>query len=258
LKKLYEGNTAETVRHWHAHAIKPPRDVSSLRKVPNVGTRARRIVYSLAELGNALAGVASSVQGLQLSGTDFVGFDGGALDYGGWWTAEHVEPSARHIPLELAKEAFLRRCNDLHKLVVEGLAERHLRKLLLALGGSGEDLKPLGSLKLLDQVLCLAQLANRSGLQLCEDGTVLLARLAEGPEPTSIARLFALHQLRQLADHRAGSSASSRLDSALKEFGLQSSAFSAGWGTALDEVYDGLGQTLETCSALLRKAQQGN
>lgn len=42
IKKLYEGNHADTVRHWHHHAVQPPVDISRLRGEANVGTRARR------------------------------------------------------------------------------------------------------------------------------------------------------------------------------------------------------------------------
>lgn len=115
IKKLYEGNHADTVRHWHHHAVQPPVDISRLRGEANVGTRARRAVYGLANLGRVLAGLYEGVLGQQVPSTGLVGLDIGDMDYRGWWTIEGVEPITRHIPLKLNEGAFLSRCSGLYR-----------------------------------------------------------------------------------------------------------------------------------------------
>src|SRR5437870_5037499 len=57
LKKIYEGARPEEVRHWHGFAVPGP-PVASLAET-NVGLRAKRITYALADLGAALAASAS-------------------------------------------------------------------------------------------------------------------------------------------------------------------------------------------------------
>lgn len=254
LKKLYEGTPPETVRHWHAEAVPPPPDPYGL-DMPNVGTRSRRIVYGVAHLGEAIAQLATLVLTQSPTSRDITGLDRAELDDSGWWTAGHVEPVARHIPLALSKGGFLARCNDLYKLVVEGLSEKWMRRTLLAVGVPSDDIKELRSLKLLDHLARLAELANQSGLLLREDGAILHGRLADEPVPSLLAPLFALTALRQLADHRAVAGERAKWGDALKPFGLDASSYtSSGWGMASDAVYDRVADTLEAVAATLETA----
>ncbi len=254
LKKLYEGTPPETVRHWHAEAVPPPPDPYGL-DMPNVGTRSRRIVYGVAHLGEVIAQLATLVLTQSPTSRHITGLDRVELDDSGWWTAGHVEPVARHIPLALSKGGFLARCNDLYKLVVEGLSEKWMRRTLLAVGVPSDDIKELRSLKLLDHLARLAELANQSGLLLREDGAILHGRLADEPVPSLLAPLFALTALRQLADHRAVAGERAKWGDALKPFGLDASSYtSSGWGMALDAVYDRVADTLEAVAATLETA----
>lgn len=254
LKKLYEGNQAETVHHWHAYAVPPPPGTSAADDGPNVGTRARRIVYGLVTLGGALAELAPPVPGQAVSAKDFVGLDGADLRYHEWWKAQHVEPITWHIPSTLPKAGLLTRCNGLYMLIGEGLVEARLRGLLIKLDVPSDDIKGFRSLNLLDHVVRLAELAVRSGHRLHGNGPVLHARLTNGSVVSPIARLLALHALRQLNDHRAERSEQRKFRDALKTFGLDPAAYVDGWGTALDAVYDGVGQTLEAAAATLTRA----
>lgn len=252
LKKLYEGNRPQTVRHWHDHAVKPPAG-SALRHQANVGTRARRIVYGMTSLGEALAAIASQVWTDPVSGMDFVRLDRNGLDYRGWWRAEHVEPISRHIPLQLTQDDFLARCSALYQLVGEGLREASLRRLLTALGIPPDDVKDFRSLKLLAHLVQLVHLAKRTGLPLSR-GKELHDRLKEEEAGNPIERLFALNDFRQLADHRAQTGRQGRFDDALRVFGLNPAAYAVGWGLALDAVYDGIAETLEMVATTLMQA----
>lgn len=84
---------------------------------------------------------------------------------------------------------------------------------------------------------------------------MLNARAAEDPQPTPIARLSALNDLRQLADHRIGAGDRQRkLTSGLRSFGLDPASYAAGWGTALDTVYDRIGEALEQAAEGLSRS----
>ena len=108
-------------------------------------------------LGEAVATIASQLTLTPLSARDIVGLDRGELEYHGWWTADHVEPITRHIPLELTVDDFLARCSDLYQLVGEGLSEASLRRLLTALGMPAQDLTDFRSLRLLAHLIQLAR-----------------------------------------------------------------------------------------------------
>lgn len=253
LKKLYESNPPEIVQHWHAHAQEPPSDPLAPQGRLNVGSRTRRIVYALAGLGEALEALASPILNQPMKGEDFVGLDRTCLDYAGWWTAEHVEPVTRHIPLTLTREDSLRRCQKLHQLVVESLKEGIIRRTLVALGIPPNDIREYRSLKLLDLLIRLAEEADQAGLQLSSDGSELYGRLQTASNPSNpLKLLFKLNDLRQMDTH-AISSNNGRFSSALRAFSLNPASFAAGWGTALDEIYDRISETLESITSTLNR-----
>lgn len=252
LKKLYESNPPEIVQHWHAHAQEPPSDPLATQGGLNVGSRTRHIVYALAGLGEALAALASPILNRPMKGEDFVGLYRTHLDYAGWWAAGHVEPVTRHIPLTLSQDDFLRRCQKLHQLVVEPLKESLVRKTLVALGIPTDDIIEYRSLKLLDLLIRLAEEADQAGLQLSSDSSELYRRLQTASN--SLKLLFKLNNLRQMDTH-AISSNNGRFSSALRAFSLNQASFAAGWGSALDEIYDRISETLESITSTLNRTQ---
>lgn len=67
-----------------------------------------------------------------------------------------------------------------------------------------------------------------------------------------MARLFSLNQLRQKAAHRTGAGFAAFLAADLKTFGIDQTKQVAGWGTAVDAMYDGLIDDLVSLSKLLK------
>jgi hypothetical protein len=165
LKKLYEGVPPHITRQWHSHAVTPPSEsaLERMAREQNIGIRASEIVYGLVGLGESLSRLAedASLRGLQTE--DFVGLRREALDYQGWWTFEHIEPIGRHISESLTEDAFLTRCMSLNKIVAEGFSEKALRLTLRSLGIPQDALEELRALKLLDRIVCMAQLAEQTG-----------------------------------------------------------------------------------------------
>jgi len=258
IKKLYEGNHADTIRHWHRHAVNPPADPAPLRGEANVGTRARRIVYGLACLGKTLAELHERILGQHLPPANLVRLDIDKLDYFGWWTVDSVEPITRHIPLGLSEESFLSRCSTLYSLVGEGLSERHLRQMLKRLGVPPPFVEELRSIKLVDHLIQVATMSYNTGLDLDAEGSVLHERVLSEDPKNVLTHLFALNDLRQLHSHRMDSGRQSKLRDALKRFGMEPEAYRGGWGIALDTIYDSVGDTIEEANRLLSQALQAN
>jgi hypothetical protein len=241
-KKLYEGAPAAVVRYWHKFAVVPLPDSAfpAALDEPNIATRARDVTYALVDLGEALSDLALSL-GLAISPEEFVGLRRAALDYSGWWKSEIAEPVSRNAPLSMPADAFLDRCMSLGKLLIEGLNEAKLRVLLQAIRVPATDIKGLGSLKLLDRIVCLAQLAAATGLTLADDGALLWERLAkEGTNPAQpIGHLFALYDVRILKAHKANDR-NQKLQDELKRFGIKPGQEGPGYGKILDQIYDAL------------------
>jgi hypothetical protein len=246
VKKLYEGVPAKEIRHWHKFAVEPL-PVSAYPAVlneRNIAKRAQEIIYGMVELGEALTELAWSLN-LQIRPEKFVCLRRRALDYAGWWTFDIPKAIALHVPLKLREDAFLDRCMSLVKLIIEGLDERSLRAILLAAGAPEEPLANLRTLRLLDRLVCLAQVANESGLVLAQNGPLLWERLAsEGTNPPEpIGYLFALYDVRNVKAHKS-SDPKKRLQDELKRFGVQPGEEAAGYGKILDRIYDLLASEL--------------
>ena len=204
----------------------------------NIAKRAKDTL-ALAGLGEALAEVAHSGGMSDLAPENFVGLRRSALEYYGWWTFETAESVAWHVPLALSADLFLDRCMSLNKLIVEGLSEGNLRRTLQAIGLPSGEIRDFGTLKLLDCIVRLAQLAVSTGLGISRDGAQLWKRLAnEGTVPAQpLAHLFALYDLRTLKAHKAGDR-NKRLQDELERFGITPGEEAGGYGKILDQVYD--------------------
>jgi hypothetical protein len=255
LKKLYEGCPPEVVRYWHEYAVEPPAEVFyEYDAVPNVAARARRIVYALVAVGERMAAVAAKITGERMSSVDFVKLSRSELDYRGWWTGPCVPPITRHAPLTMGESTFGERCKDLTALIIEGLSQSKLRKLLTEMHVDGKAIKGFGSLKLLEVLIHLAIISRQSGLGLSDCDELerrrqeSVAALPSGKFlETPAAVLFALYDLRVSASHRSKS-----ISDLMGRIGIDLPSTMAGWGKALDHLYDAIGVALEEITELLR------
>lgn len=243
LKRLYEGAPDRVIRHWHAHALapRPEFEDGAIFRMPNVATRARKIVHRLSDIGELLSALTDTLGLPARSAAALVGLDRAQLDYEGWWAGPSVEPVARHVPVDMPRDTFLDRCLDLDKLVVEALSERFLRPMVRAIAPPPDDIDRFRGLKLLDRLTCLAQVANAGGLDLATSGEEVAARYhREGTDPPQpLLRLFVLSDLRQIKGHRK-QEVDARIEAALARLGIDVREAVGGWGTVADRIYDGL------------------
>ena len=138
------------------------------------------------------------------------------------------------------------------KLAVESLSQSRLRRLLEALGVPADAIMKLGTLKLLDCIVRMAQVANSTGLDLAKEGMEIWDRLEkEGTTPERpIEHLFALYELRIVNAHRAGDR-NKKLVEELERFGVAPGEEVAGYGRILDKIYDALSVELgAVCSKI--------
>jgi hypothetical protein len=257
LKKLYEGTPDRVIRHWHAHAITPSAGLQSAEatNARNIAVRSRELVEALVAAGEHLSDLTSALTLSERPGADFVGLDREFLEYNGWWNGPFVEPVARHVPMDLSRDAFLDRCLDIDKLAIEALAERHLRPLVRAIGVPEDNIDAFRGLKLLDRLACLAQVADAGGLNLAKAGQEVVNRFhRNGTNPAQpLSRLFALSDLRQIKGHRKHE-IDVLVEKGLARFGIDARAAAGGWGAALDTVYDGAIEELTLVNATFKKA----
>jgi hypothetical protein len=183
---------------------------------------------------------------------DIVGMDPAKRDWNGWWNLPFVERITRHIPLGMSESEFLGRCLDLDKVAIEALGERVLRRMVNAMGAQPEANKFRG-LKLLDRLVCLAAIADETGLPLAAARDEIFERFRESNTVPSqpLKRLFALSDLRQEEGHRKDGKS---IRSALERCGLDPAATASGWGTTLDGIYDGAIGDIRHANAIIECA----
>lgn len=256
IKKLYEGLSPDIVKHWHSYAVQPPGDETyEALQGPNVGLRAKRIVYSLVELGDSIAEIAGTSLEASYSAKDFVSLDRESLDYSGWWKGEYIEPISHHIPLDMAEASFLGRCNDLNKFIVEGLEQANLRNLLNALHEDSDKFIKFGSIKLLDLLVQHLTIADETGLNFLTDAKEISERLqaklnafTDGDHlPSPCKSLFILYDMRIASTHRQ-----SGIDWLLDRLDTTKASLAAGWGLLLDKFYDELADSLKEAATILK------
>jgi hypothetical protein len=247
LKKLYEGVRPNITRHWNKFAVPPIPESAypAILKERHIAERAKELTYAVAQLGNVLAVLAGSVGLGELRAEDFATFRKSALDYHGWWNFQETEAIARHIPLESSADTVLDRCVKLDKLLVEGIAEGNLRRLMIALGVPVKSLAKLKTLKLLDTIVRMAQLGVKTGLKLSSNGPIIWERLIkEGTMPAQpIRHLFALYDIRILGAHKSEDKYKNLMVE-LQRFGVDTGQEVAGYGRIIDLIYDILAEEL--------------
>jgi hypothetical protein len=243
LKKLYEGVPAAVTRHWHKFAVEPPPPGAypAILDEPNIGKRAKALTYAIVSLGENLAALAQAVGLSGLAPHGFVRLRRSDLDYKGWWRFSAAEAIGRHVPLNMPVDAFLDRCLHINKLAVEGLVEGSLRDTCHAMGVPPNEIEKHGTLKLLECVVRMCQVARASGLRLTISGGEIWQRLSKNgtDPPQPIPWMFALNRMRGLKAHRFDDQ-QKKLAAYLGRFGINPSEAAPGYGVILDRMYDGL------------------
>jgi len=198
------------------------------------------LTYAIVNLGENLAALAQTVGLHGLAPDSFVGLRRSELDYRGWWRFPAAEAIGRHVPLNLPVDAFLDRCLSINKLAVERLVEQSLRKTLHAMGVPPKEIEKLRTLKLLDCVVRMCQVACASGLSLTTSGAEIWQRLSESgtDPPQPITSMFALYDMRILKAHSSDDQA--KLANCLGQFHIDPSETAAVYGPILDRIYDAL------------------
>lgn len=248
LKKLYEGNSPEVVEHWNKYAI----DSSAIEKgKKNIAEYAKELVDEYLTLGEFLAYITSTILAEKVTTKDIIKLDKKKMEYSGWWLIKEIEKITWHIPVGLNKEGFLERCKRLNILIIEGLNEGLLRRTLVKIGVDSEKIKEYGSVKLLEMLIELCLISNKSGLILSKEGKVIFKRIDYEKINELLSRLFGLYYLRQQFAHYESSRGEKDFNDAIQSFGIESSMITTNFIEAIEIVYRGITDTLKSLNKIL-------
>ncbi len=252
IKKMYEGCPPTIIRNAHRFAV--PRDVVERQTQDlgdqNIGKRASSLIKAFLSVGAGLALFGNRFGGT-LRDEDVISLSEQRVDYHGWWTINSLAPLGHRAALNMTKAQFLERCKTVYQLF-EGLKERPLRRILTQIGLENSQLSGFRSLKLLATLLQLCEVSLETGLDIAGQRAEIVDRWDQNVQLEYLRPLFALVDLRNVAGHNLGTQEDEKIAAALEVFGLQEDSMSAGWGLALDRVYDRMIETLDEIAARLR------
>jgi hypothetical protein len=255
LRKLYEGAQFAVIKHYCALAVKRESiaDLNEGKKARNIGTRAHDLVKAYLALIVALQSICDA-SGLSFTEKEIGSFSSAEVKYKGWWTFDALGKLGNVSLRSMTYPHFLARCKDLNALM-EGLKPGPLRSLLRRLGVSKSDVDQLQSLKL-SAVLCqLATIAHEQHWCLVTDSALILAQWDKNKLLDCFKPLFALNILRQADAHTSSSIDPKNQSAQLATFGIDPDNYKAGWGLALDLVYDTMAESFRLATDLLQSVQ---
>ena len=251
LKKLYEGSGNAVIEHWHRFGVNQAKAEAdeATNGDRNIGIRAEELVKAYLAMTSALSLIIERL-GLGFDQIEVGGYSSQNVEYKGWWLIDELSSLADVVPLEITRDEFLdRACNIV--IFLESLQQSPLRNMLLKLGVDKQYLANHKSIKLLATLCQLACVAKEAGHHWPDDSAHFLSAWDKDSRIPSMRRLFAVNQLRIKAAHRTGTEFANSLAADLKVFGIQPAVQAAGWGRAVDSIYDGLIEDLTAITTIL-------
>lgn len=246
LKKLYEGCPPHVISHWHKFAV--PKAIALENEKAfgnrNIAIRAKELIYSYLQLTEALEVLADKL-GTGFSQEDIGSFSTKNVDYVGWWSFTELNPLGHVACASATREQFLTRAVTIFKLF-ESLKPAPLRAMVLQLKLPKEKVKEFRSLKLLATICQVAALAKEHGHELPEDGDVVVDLWDTTFELPLLKKIFALNALRVIQAHAPSAENERKIADAAVVFGIDVKTTTTGWGAAIDTLYDGLIQDINS------------
>jgi hypothetical protein len=251
LRKLYEGAPFHVIKHYNQFAVTSEIAEKDCKQSGDrhVGSRARDLIYAFLQLCATISEL-SDAAGLPYNQEEIGQFTTADVKYRGWWTITNFKPIGHTIPLNLSCAAFLNRCKEIAKLL-ENLRPAPLRNILVELGLKKDDIKEFRAIKLLATLSQLATISRKDGLDLLSDRDLVFAQWNAAAIVPDATPLFGLIALRNMDAHKTSSSWTAELADALKPFGIDQTQCAAGWGLALDRIYDTILASLSALNTLI-------
>ncbi len=129
-----------------------------------------------------------------------------------------------------------------------------LRQILLQLGLDRQKIKDFGSLKLLGALCQLCDIALANGWSVAADQQQIVAKWDPQTKIPAMSMLFSLNDLRKADAHPATAGSPATMRKQLATFSIDPLKFSAGWGLALDSLYDALVLGVQDLARMINRA----
>jgi hypothetical protein len=245
IRELYKGAIDREIVHAHKYALSAAQRAHLDLAEEHIVSKTNRLVEQLLNLGDHLQALGETL-GVSLAAAEWVGLSRAEVEAEGWLAYPQVRRLAHVASLDMSQEAFLSRCKTLHE-ILQKIPNGPLRKIVLAAGGPKVKIDDLGSLKLLQALLNVAQHLDyqQESVTAWKSG---VAKETWGTQNPAMAALFLNNDLR-IAD--AHETIKKGLQ-ALQTMGFDTASLNVGYGRALDFVLDSVINSITTLNDTLR------
>jgi hypothetical protein len=230
IRELYKPKPDREIVHAHSFALEPALVGELDHEEEHVAAKVERLADQLLSLGDHLAALSEKL-GISKAPTEIVGFSRAEIAANGWYGYPELSRLAQVAPLSMTEQAFLTRCKSLYE-IWQRIPNSFLRQIVRKAGHSTNDVKGLGSLKLLQALSNIAERLNTEGDDVDSfDSDPEIGDLTE--RNPALAPLFINNELRIADAHDAGG-----VLAALESIGFDVAALNEGYGRALDTIFD--------------------
>ncbi len=233
IRELYKPKPDREIIHANEHVLQPAQVGQPDQDEEHIVSKTERYVNQLLDLGDHLVALNSDLELKPKPANEIVGFARSELHYFGWSKYPRLLRLAQVAPLAMTEQLFLSRCKNIHEFW-QHIPNGFLKNLLVKAGHDRSDIKTFRSLKLLQALLNIVERLNAENERVDAFGA--------DPHPedltsenTSLTALFVNYDLRMADAHDTGD-----VHRRLEELGLDVAALNEGYGSALDQVFDGV------------------
>jgi hypothetical protein len=247
IKKLYEGNTFETIDYWNQFSIHP----SEIIEGKNIAQKAESLTRKFFLFGRIFINLFNHLFEFNYTSQDLISLDEERIEYTGWSEFPEFNAIAQHVDLKsFSKEQFISRCKKLYILLGENLKEKPLRKIVDTLGFPISETEKLRSIRLLELILSYLKIMDESGLHPINNKSTLLERILESKNKNIFSKLSAINSIRQLDAHKTNDS-KTKLQKALIDLNVEPNAISNNYSDAIWQVYNSIDEMFSDINTLL-------
>jgi hypothetical protein len=144
----------------------------------------------------------------------------------------------------------MERCKRVYQLF-EVTKPRPLRRILTTAGVTSAEFEGFGSVKLLASVMQLCDLCLKAGIGVNRHTEQVQSLWTERVALNGFKCWFGLVDLRQAASHSLGGDRRPKVLAALDTFGIEEQHMVAGWGAAIDRVFDQVTRSFEDAAGMV-------
>ena len=202
----------------------------------NIGLLVEELIEAHLALTSALVRLADRLD-LTFEEVGISGFSVSDVRYRGWLSLDSLLALAKVAPMSITRDDFLKRVLDV-AILWEGLQHAPLRNMVRKLGIGTKEMPTGGSLRLVGTLCQLATIARNAGYRWPDDSEHVVMQWNSETRLPVMRGLFALNLLRQKSVHATGQGCTSTFASNRDAFGIVPTAQLAGWGGAVDLLYE--------------------